>query len=130
MTLIEVLVAMAIFGAVAVPLFAMFSNSMKMERRALVESISTYTAQMKIEEAYGTITKDEADEGVMENGTETIILSYDSSGDPDDAIELFYELSAELDESGYDLIKVTVTVGSEFFEVETTLESLIRPSDV
>jgi len=125
MTLVEVLVAMAIFAAVAVPLFAMFSNSMKMERRALVESLTTYTAQMMIEEAYGNTT-DQLKAKVTEPGEPgeyTVVLSEDG----EDSIELYYTFYIMEKINGTDLTGVTITVGSEYFEVETRLEAMIRP---
>jgi len=122
MTLVEVLVAIALFAVVALPLFGMFSNSMRLERRALVESLTTYTAQMKMEEAYGRPAESEEGNGILD--------VYNTDGRqiyPDDSIALYYEFSSDWDTTATSLIKVTVTVGSEYFDVETTLESLIKP---
>jgi len=123
MTLIEVLVAMTIFAVVAVPLFSMFSNSIRMERRALVESLTTYTAQMMMEEQYGKTEDELLDLEEME-GEEIILLSSDP--EDEDSVVLNYLWNAELDEYYPNLINVKLTVRSDFFEVETTLESLIR----
>jgi len=127
MTLVEVLIAIALFAVVALPLFGMFSNSMRMERRALVESIATYTAQMKMEEAYGRTATDLLDDFHTDGNKvdETIILS-DDPEDPD-SIALYYIIATEPDVGSPNLIKVSITVGNEYFAVESTLENLIRP---
>jgi len=120
MTLIEVIVAITIFAVIAIPLSAMFSNSLKLERRALVEALATYTAQLKIEEAYG-MSPGDLEEIYNDEG----ILDEDFGGQ----FELFYKYSAVLvDEySGDDLklYKVTVLIGNEFYVVDATLESMI-----
>ena len=126
MTLIEVLVAVALFAVVALPLYGMFSNSLKLERRALVESLTTYTAQILMEEAYGMT----GPELLANFNTHSAKVPYDIdlNIDDEDAVALFYVSKAEPETSFNNLVRVTLTVGSEYFEVETTLENIIRPS--
>jgi len=131
MTLIEVLVAMAVFAVVAIPLFNMFANSIRMEQRAMVESITTYTAQMMIEEAYGR----DADDLHLTYNTKTpgnpdpdgkMPYKVRFSSAEDDFIMMYYIWSAEpVGTTG--LVRVKVTVGNEDFEVSTSLEVDIAP---
>ena len=58
MTLVEVIIAIVLFTLVVTPIMNVFSYSLKLERRALIHALATYTAQMKMEEAYG-LAKDE-----------------------------------------------------------------------
>lgn len=53
MTLLEVVLALMVFTVVAGGLFTAFAYSARMDRRALLHALATYTAQMKLEEAYG-----------------------------------------------------------------------------
>ena len=126
MTLIEVLVAVALFAVVALPLYAIFTNSLKLERRALVESLTTYTAQILMEEAYG-MTGPELLANFNTHGAK-VPYDIDLNIDDEDAVALFYVSKAEPETSFNNLVRVTLTVGSEYFEVETTLENIIRPS--
>jgi prepilin-type N-terminal cleavage/methylation domain-containing protein len=127
MTLVEVIVAIAIFAGVALPLFAMFTNSMKMERRALVESLATYEAQLQMEQAYGMTA-------------EEMLLAYNTGGDkvyypvglttdPSDAIDLYYTYSSAWAGDELNLIRVTIIVGNDYFEVDATIESYITPAE-
>jgi len=136
MTLIEVLVATVIFATLAVALFGLFSNSAQMERRALVESLTTYTAQMMIEEVYGR-TQDDllAIYNTKTSSNPDGKLPYDIYLTEDtvkeESIALTYVWTAELfdpdSDSETSLVRVTVTVSNDYFEVSTTLEALIRP---
>jgi len=123
MTLVEVLIAMALFAVVAVPLFAMFSNSMKMERRAMVESIATYTAQMKMEEVYGLTATELFDLDGIENKEEINL-----SSDPDDLLELKYVFFMEPESGGLGLIEVEIIVWNEYFEVDAMLNNTVKPA--
>jgi len=126
MTLIEVLIAVALFAVVALPLYAVFSNGLKLERRALVESLTTYTAQLMMEEAYGMTAP--ALIAKYNTGGSKVMYDIDITDDKEDAVALYYIYHAEADAEFKNLVKVTITVGSEFFEVETTLETIIRPA--
>lgn len=103
---------------------------MKMERRALVESLTTYTAQMMMEEVYGMERGEAAGGGLLgldgKTGSEPIVLS--DAPAKEDSVVLDYLWSAEADEVYPNLIKVKLTISNDFFEVETALESLIRPA--
>jgi len=129
MTLIEVLVATIIFASVVLMLFGLFTNSVKLERRAVVESLTTYTAQMMLEEVYGMQkgVLDVPESGLLGlngiNGEESIVLSDEP---PAEVIVLNYVWTAA-EVPGSELIRVSVTVKNAYFEVETTLESLIKP---
>jgi len=128
MTLIEVLIAVALFAVVALPLYAMFSNSVKLERRALVESLTTYTAQLMMEEAYGMTAP--ALLTAFNTGGAKVPYDIGLTDDMEDAVALYYIYFAEPENEFKNLVKVTITVGSEYFEVETTLETIIRPASV
>ena len=125
MTLIEVLVATVIFATVVLMLFAMMSNSTKMKYRAQVETLTTITAQMLLEEQYGK-TVEELDD-LIDNptGTETIFLS-DDVVNGDSVVLNYVWVVAPVAGFENGLIKVSVTVHNDFFEVETSLESIIR----
>jgi len=125
MSLVEVMVAITLLVVVAVPLLGVFSYAQKMEKRAAIHTLSTYTAQMKMEEAYGL--------------SDTDLLSiYNATGDSlpgfDDTIVLFYEFSAvpytpgdpAIDDSKF--FKVTITVGSEYYGVSATIENIMLAS--
>ena len=132
MTLVEVVVAIALFAAVALPLFGMFSNSIKMERRALVDSLATYTAQMKMEEIYGMTEAQLLALDGYRNDTDIVISVDEVDGQNiEDAIYLFYEYATTLmpDTEGHNLnlVRVEVSVWNETFEVEAVLENLVRP---
>ena len=53
MSLAEVIVAVVIFAFIATPLLSVFVQSARTDKHALFSALTSYTAQMKIEEAYG-----------------------------------------------------------------------------
>ena len=123
MSLIEVMIAVTLLVAVAVPLLGVFSYAQRMEQRAAIHTLSTYTAQMKMEELYGMTAQQLEDV----NG-----LSGDQLPGFDDSIVLFYEYSVvpytpgdpAIDDSNY--YKVTITIGSERYQVSSTIENILQ----
>ncbi|MCL2529705.1 MAG: prepilin-type N-terminal cleavage/methylation domain-containing protein [Coriobacteriia bacterium] len=125
MSLVEVMVAITLLVVVAVPLLGVFSYAQKMEKRAAIHTLSTYTAQMKMEEAYGL-------------DAAQLLIAYNDSGATlpgfDDTIVLFYEFTAvpytpgdpAIDDANY--FKVTITVGNEYYEVSSTIENILQAS--
>jgi len=127
MTLIEVLVATVIFATVALMLFAMLSNSTKLKHRAMVDTLATVTAQMMLEEQYGKTIGQLNDLKDSPTVPITIVLSDDPVNG--ETVVFDYQWSVVPVEGFEDkLIKVSITVHNEFFNVETSLESLIRPA--
>ena len=120
MTLVEVIIAIVLFTLVVIPIMNVFSYSLKLERRALIHALATYTAQMKMEEAYG-LAKDE----LLEYGNDSGIIDDVDLGD---SIELFYQYETveyPVDGDDLGLYKITITIGNDFYGVSATLENII-----
>lgn len=117
MTLIEVLIAVILFGLVATPILGVFGYGLKMERRALMHSLATYTAQMKMEEAYGMEAAQlvygpcDIDDDLKEYGFQ-YIYSVKPFGVNQDNPSIYDNLN---------LWEVTIIIKNDSYKVETTL---------
>ena len=125
MTLIEVLLAIALFAVVAVPLLGVYWQGVRTVRRSSMYSLTTYEAQMRMEEAYGLTGAE------LLAAYNTTFTSADIHTAGNDPIELSYEYKAVKYETGAvsfddvsNLYKVTVTVSNDFYVVGTELEAI------
>ena len=123
MSLIEVMVAITLLVVVAVPMLGVFSYTQRMEQRAAVHNLATYTAQMKMEEAYGldevqllTVYNDSGDE--LPGSTSTVKLFYEFTAVP------YITGDPAIDDAHF--FKVSITIGSEQHNVSSHVEALIQ----
>lgn len=137
-TLVEVIVSIVLLSLVATPLLGAFSYGLKMERRSLVHALATYTAQMKMEEAYG-MDEDELLSNYMDEDIEKV-GNLAAEGLPE--LDFIYKaepytptldsgnLLNDTDYAGFNLYTVTVTIKNNFYGVEVTLEDVFyaKPS--
>jgi prepilin-type N-terminal cleavage/methylation domain-containing protein len=125
LSLIELIIAISLFAMVAAPLMGGFANAMRMQRRAMVHTLATYTAQLMLEEAYGM----GAEEFIATYGNE----SGDVAGDFDGTMEFGYVFTATRSRDWGDLgfVDLTITITNAAFMVESTLTNLIQvPGDL
>ena len=123
MTLLEVIIAIALFALVVAPLVGVFSQGIRTERRSAIHALTTYEAQMRMEEAYGM-----SSDQLLADYNRSGIFHINNSGDEDDSIELRYLYNAVSDPgnpSDSNLYKVTITISNDSYVVETTLVAVL-----
>lgn len=136
MSLLEVVVALVFFAVLVAPMMTGFSQSARAQRRATVQTLTTYAAQMKLEEAHGLSYQELADLHIRhrDQGPDAI----ETAGPVD--LTYAFRVSEVAPVYEYDNIediaryadlgfwRVSVTVRSPAHNVETTLSAIMHPT--
>jgi prepilin-type N-terminal cleavage/methylation domain-containing protein len=119
-SLVELIISIGIFSLLFAPILALMTHNVKLDHRALIHNLATYTAKLDMEMAYGLTAGQLL---AQYNQPKTFYADADLEG-------LWFEYAAaqyapELGDDTLSLFRVTINVGSDEFGFVVSIDDII-----